>query len=346
MHIFSFVSKTLKYLKLFYRSPHNRYLKLHICKKKQKKLHIYKNLKKNRICGFFFSANYIDYERFGGSQSRFFERNNGLGDIRNWGNSRCWDLLRTHIFPRTRELPQFRISPKPLFLSKNRLRNPPKPVLKQNKKLCTYAQKKSLHICKSLFSEFFFATGLIFERFLAPRSRFFEKVNGLGVLGDRIMYIYTFNVSQCNTLWTNQSKNIDNGRLDEDGVVLCTSGGQKKTSNFERGMMKFGKYYIMVFILKRMKWYNPFDCDCSYNLIANARQSGSFDNSYIPENPRTLKPLNILKNRLREAKNHSNTNPVAKINFRKNDFFFLFLHMCNFFFHMCNFFFALFFKFF
>ncbi|KAL4561495.1 hypothetical protein LXL04_033661 [Taraxacum kok-saghyz] len=90
---------------------------------------------------------------------------------------KCWDLLRTHIFPRTRELPQFPISPKPLFLSKNRLRNPPKPVLKQNKKLCTYAQKKSFHICKSFFRKFFFATGLIFERFLAPRSRFFEKVN-------------------------------------------------------------------------------------------------------------------------------------------------------------------------
>ncbi|KAL4570457.1 hypothetical protein LXL04_026110 [Taraxacum kok-saghyz] len=29
-----------------------------------------------------------------------------------------WDLLKTHIFPRTRELPQFPISPKPLFLSK------------------------------------------------------------------------------------------------------------------------------------------------------------------------------------------------------------------------------------
>ncbi|KAL4567431.1 hypothetical protein LXL04_023015 [Taraxacum kok-saghyz] len=101
----------------------------------------------------------------------------------------CWDLLRTHIFPRTRELPQFPISPKPLFLSKNRLRNPPKPVLKQNKKLCTYAHKKSLHICKvfgkkkSFFRKKNFATGLIFERFLAPRSRFFEKVNGLGVLG-------------------------------------------------------------------------------------------------------------------------------------------------------------------
>ncbi|KAL4573128.1 hypothetical protein LXL04_019923 [Taraxacum kok-saghyz] len=46
-----------------------------------------------------------------------------------------------------------------------------------------------MHICKvfgkkkSFFRKFFFATGLIFERFLAPRSRFFEKVNGLGVLG-------------------------------------------------------------------------------------------------------------------------------------------------------------------
>ncbi|KAL4569081.1 hypothetical protein LXL04_024708 [Taraxacum kok-saghyz] len=159
--------------------------------------------KKYRFFGFF-SANYNDYERFVGSRSRFFISNNGLGDIGNWGSSRvlgniferflasevgfskkltCWDLLRTHIFPRTRELPQFPISPKPLFLSKNRLRNPPKPVLKQNKKLCTYAQKKSLHICKSFFRKKIFATGHIFERFLAPRSRFIEKVNGLGVLG-------------------------------------------------------------------------------------------------------------------------------------------------------------------
>ncbi|KAL4569144.1 hypothetical protein LXL04_024775 [Taraxacum kok-saghyz] len=49
------------------------------------------------------------------------------------------------------------------------------------KKICTYA--KFLEKKKSFFRKFFFATGLIFERFLAPRSRFFEKVNGLGVLG-------------------------------------------------------------------------------------------------------------------------------------------------------------------
>ncbi|KAL4582868.1 hypothetical protein LXL04_007429 [Taraxacum kok-saghyz] len=48
---------------------------------------------------------------------------------------------------------------------------------------CIYAnifEKKKL-----FFRKFFFATSLKFERFLAPRSRFFEKVNGLGVLGVR-----------------------------------------------------------------------------------------------------------------------------------------------------------------
>ncbi|KAL4591504.1 hypothetical protein LXL04_004472 [Taraxacum kok-saghyz] len=48
------------------------------------------------------------------------------------------------------------------------------------KKVCTYAKFLEKKI---VFSEKKnFATGLIFERFLAPRSRFFEKVNGLGVL--------------------------------------------------------------------------------------------------------------------------------------------------------------------
>ncbi|KAL4574351.1 hypothetical protein LXL04_021180 [Taraxacum kok-saghyz] len=45
-------------------------------------------------------------------------------------------------------------------------------------------------------------------------------------------------------------------------------------------------------------------------------------NSYIPENPRTPKPLTFSKNRLWGAKNRSNTSPVVKTNFRKNDFFF------------------------
>ncbi|KAL4575669.1 hypothetical protein LXL04_022520 [Taraxacum kok-saghyz] len=51
------------------------------------------------------------------------------------------------------------------------------------KNLKKNAKKKFLEKKKSFFRKKFFATGLIFERFLAPRSRFFEKVNGLGVLG-------------------------------------------------------------------------------------------------------------------------------------------------------------------
>ncbi|KAL4583277.1 hypothetical protein LXL04_007847 [Taraxacum kok-saghyz] len=50
--------------------------------------------------------------------------------------------------------------------------------------------------------------------------------------------------------------------------------------------------------------------------------SRSFENSYIPENPRTPKPLTFSKNRLRGAKNRSNLRLVAKKNFRKNNFFF------------------------
>ncbi|KAL4579032.1 hypothetical protein LXL04_015167 [Taraxacum kok-saghyz] len=66
------------------------------------------------------------------------------------------------------------------------------------------------------------------------------------------------------------------------------------------------------------------------------KQSKSFENSYIPENPRTPKPLTFSKNRLRGAKNRSNIRPVAKFFFRKNDFFFpKTLHMFKLFFvHM------------
>ncbi|KAL4566301.1 hypothetical protein LXL04_030415 [Taraxacum kok-saghyz] len=48
----------------------------------------------------------------------------------------------------------------------------------------------------------------------------------------------------------------------------------------------------------------------------------SFENSYIPENPRTNKPLTFSKNRLRGAKNRSNTSPVANFFFEKTTFFF------------------------
>ncbi|KAL4582988.1 hypothetical protein LXL04_007552 [Taraxacum kok-saghyz] len=58
------------------------------------------------------------------------------------------------------------------------------------------------------------------------------------------------------------------------------------------------------------------------------RESRSFENSYIPENPRTPKLLTFSKNRLRGAKNRSNLRPVAKKNFRKNNFFFQKLCIC------------------
>ncbi|KAL4589597.1 hypothetical protein LXL04_002505 [Taraxacum kok-saghyz] len=50
-----------------------------------------------------------------------------------------------------------------------------------------FAHMQSFWKKKSFFRKKIFATGLIFERFLAPRSRFFEKVNGLGVLGKIIL---------------------------------------------------------------------------------------------------------------------------------------------------------------
>ncbi|KAL4554489.1 hypothetical protein LXL04_039320 [Taraxacum kok-saghyz] len=60
----------------------------------------------------------------------------------------------------------------------------------------------------------------------------------------------------------------------------------------------------------------------SLSMISIGSSTKSFENSYIPENPRTPKPLTFSKNRLRGAKNRSNISPVAKTNFRKNDFFF------------------------
>ncbi|KAL4555700.1 hypothetical protein LXL04_038328 [Taraxacum kok-saghyz] len=74
--------------------------KLHICTKIKKKLHICKSLKKISFFRNFFSANCTHFKRFGGSRSRFFERNNGLGDIGNWGSSRTIDTDSTLHFTR------------------------------------------------------------------------------------------------------------------------------------------------------------------------------------------------------------------------------------------------------
>ncbi|KAL4563243.1 hypothetical protein LXL04_027283 [Taraxacum kok-saghyz] len=82
-------------------------------------------------------------------------------------------------------------------------------------------------------------------------------------------------------------------------------------------------------------FYVSSNCLNGNNVLYKSR---SFENSYIPENPRTPKPLTFSKNRLRGAKNRSNISPVAKFFFRKNDFFFpKTLHMCKIFFlHMCT----------
>ncbi|KAL4562373.1 hypothetical protein LXL04_034575 [Taraxacum kok-saghyz] len=161
-------------------------------------------------------------------------------------------------------IPENPRTPKPLTFLKNRFRGL-KIAQKQARYFSVFKTKqKNVLMCnfffahmqsfekKSFFWQNIFATGLVFERFLASRSRFFEKVNGLGITG---------------------------------GV---------------------------------------------------SAESRSFENSYIPENPRTLKPLTFSKNRLRGAKNRSILSPVAKKNFRKNKFFFSkTLHMGKFFLFFC-----------
>ncbi|KAL4579974.1 hypothetical protein LXL04_016146 [Taraxacum kok-saghyz] len=71
-------------------------------------------------------------------------------------------------------------TPKPLTFSTNRLRE-----AKNRSNTSPFLEKKIA------FSDFFFATGFVFERFLASRSRFFEKVNGLGVLGFSGIYEFS-----------------------------------------------------------------------------------------------------------------------------------------------------------
>ena len=81
-------------MKFFYTSLYNTYLKGFVKKnlkknaKKKKVAYIQKLKKKISFFSKFFIANFNDSKRFEESRSRFFERNNGLGDIGNWGSSR------------------------------------------------------------------------------------------------------------------------------------------------------------------------------------------------------------------------------------------------------------------
>ncbi|KAL4569443.1 hypothetical protein LXL04_025081 [Taraxacum kok-saghyz] len=85
--------------------------------------------------------------------------------------------------------------------------------------------------------------------------------------------------------------------------VLCRGGG--------------GERRTMVVAWRGVGW-GQIGRGAGYAFI----ESRSFENSYIPENPRTPKPLTFSKNRLRGAKNRSILSPVAKKNFLKNNFFF------------------------
>ncbi|KAL4576046.1 hypothetical protein LXL04_012134 [Taraxacum kok-saghyz] len=185
--------------------------------------------------------------------------------------------------------------------------------LKKNAKKKKVAHMEKKKFVALVFSEKkVFATELVFERFLAFRSRFFKKVN-LGTC--------EYEMINCKAEYENLIiirerivRELERDTKDRDQKV-------KRRGN-NGGVCQSGmpnKYCTTI-------------CEAS-------QWSKSFENSYIPENPRTPSPLTFSKNRLRGAKNRSNISPVAKKNFRKNDFFFSknFAYVQTFFFvHMCT----------
>ncbi|KAL4563718.1 hypothetical protein LXL04_027763 [Taraxacum kok-saghyz] len=91
MHIFSFISFAYVYISCFcFKNAQipeiflKFFIELHICKKNLKNI-VFSEKK--------IPANYNYYERFKGSRIRFFEMNNGLLDIGNWGSSQTASKL-------------------------------------------------------------------------------------------------------------------------------------------------------------------------------------------------------------------------------------------------------------
>ncbi|KAL4562450.1 hypothetical protein LXL04_034655 [Taraxacum kok-saghyz] len=322
---FAYVQKKIFLHMILYNTHLKGFVKKNLKKNAKKKLHICTKIKKKKlhIC----KTNCNHYERFGESRSRFFERNNGLGDIGNcgiyWdphlnikslcrvkadhasynqiknagtpedkeeiekvrqkfkdnrkkgGFHACGDLLmRMQVFNSSYQKGQITmisiahnlnanhimclgsfensyIPEKPrtlklLTFSKNRLRgaknrsnSSPLHMYKKKKKSCTFAKIKN----NSFFRKIFLATVLVFERFLACRNRFFEKVNGLGVLG--FSGIYKF------------SK--DPGFSGSRGTVT----------------------------LRLIRRTHRITSKPGYLVRFNAGVLGSFENSYLPENLRT-----------------------------------------------------------
>ncbi|KAL4571209.1 hypothetical protein LXL04_017962 [Taraxacum kok-saghyz] len=115
--------------------------------------------------------------------------------------------------------------------------------------------------------------------------------------------------------------------IPEFGSIVYTSSLVDSRSNMGQEFRCMFIYYLPKIsqLIITIKSFHPKDQKCSH--------SRSFENSYIPENPRTPKPLTFSKNRLRGAKNRSNISPVAKKFSEKTTFFSpKTLHMCKLFF--------------
>ncbi|KAL4576791.1 hypothetical protein LXL04_012890 [Taraxacum kok-saghyz] len=95
-------------------------------------------------------------------------------------------------------------------------------------------------------------------------------------------------------LATGDSERLENTPYDEDKASSIPKLGCLSNESSEAAAIKKSETNpILSFIAQFMKFWSV----------------KSFENSYIPENPRTPKPLTFSKNRLRGAKNRSNISP-------------------------------------
>ncbi|KAL4584591.1 hypothetical protein LXL04_009195 [Taraxacum kok-saghyz] len=195
-------------------------------------------------------------------------------------------------------IPENPRTPKPLTFSKNRLRG---------------AKNRSniSPVAKNFFrkNDFFFPKNFAYVQtfFLCICAQFFVLFQNCSKTRNFFKFFYR-------SLYNTYLKSCTYAQKIKKS---CTYAKVKKKYRF------FGNFFQRIVMIKNV-------------LEGSEVESRSFENSYIPENPRTPKPLTFSKNRLRGAKNRSNISPVAKKKFRKNDFFFpKTLHMCKLFFvHM------------